>query len=39
MQMEQGDKRNTSKLAGTHFLHVDVTMAFLNGMLEEDTNK
>ena len=24
--------------AGTNFLHVDVTMAFLNGVLKEDTN-
>ena len=37
MQMEPGDKRNTSKLvrcilAGTHFLHVEVAMVFLNGV-------
>ena len=37
-------ERNTSNYlvrcipAGTHFLHIDVTMAFLNGVLEEDTN-
>ena len=38
-----GDRNTSNYLvrcipAGTHFLHIEVIMAFLNGVLEEDTN-